>query len=306
MDCMTELVVPFFFVTSGFLLFDKIQNNPDKKKSVVFGYCKRILQLYFIWSAVMLIFKIPEIINNGFDIKKQFIWWGKYFRVLFLIGDYQLWYLIGLVWASILFYFLYRSNKLNKPIIMAILLWIIRIILDCNLYKSLNSPILNEIVKYYNFIFGTTQNGIFAGFVFLVLGCVFAKYKIKITNYTTLFIISIVVTVISFLGLYYSQKSSQMVIAYLTLVIEVAGCFATCIVIPIYNIKTKKLGELSTIIYVSHMSIILLAHRVMELLGVQIIANHTLFVILTTIIIVLIGIIICFVGNKNKIVRKFY
>ena len=183
MDCTTELVVPFFFVTSGFLLFNKINNNPDNKKNIVYGYCKRILQLYLVWSAIMFLFKIPEIINIGFDIERQFTWWIKYFRVLLLIGDYQLWFLLGLVWAIIIFYYLYSNNKLIKPIFLAIILWTIRIILDCNLFKALNSPALDKVVHFYYLFFGTTQNGIFVGFVFLVLGCVFAKYKVKIKKF---------------------------------------------------------------------------------------------------------------------------
>ena len=121
LKCLIDIVVPIFFLISGFFLYDNISSNLDKKNIIIKRYLKRIVVMYLIWETIMFTFRIPEIIKIGFNLKQQVIYWIKFFRVLVIIGDYQLWYLIGLVWAVLLFYALFRKNSLKACIMITVI-----------------------------------------------------------------------------------------------------------------------------------------------------------------------------------------
>lgn len=54
--------VPFFFVISSFLLFQKSENN-DISKATMLHYIKRILLLYALWA----IFNLPHILYSSYQ-----------------------------------------------------------------------------------------------------------------------------------------------------------------------------------------------------------------------------------------------
>ena len=136
--------------------------------------------IYLIWSALMLPFKIPEIMQTGLHLKNQAVFWAKYFRIFLFIGDYQLWYLIGLIWAVILFTLCFKNNRLKPCVIAMGILYLIRILIEC-FPQIINSNVISaNLLQAYMIVFGTTRNGIFVGFIYLMLGVLLAKYKEKL------------------------------------------------------------------------------------------------------------------------------
>ena len=52
-NIVTVIAVPFFFLTSGFLAFKKIDSlDGEKKKTYVVQYLKRLVVMYLIWTVV--------------------------------------------------------------------------------------------------------------------------------------------------------------------------------------------------------------------------------------------------------------
>ena len=52
---VTDLAVPFFFLSSGYLVFEKILDLPKEiQKHRIKVYIKKILQLYITWNILYL------------------------------------------------------------------------------------------------------------------------------------------------------------------------------------------------------------------------------------------------------------
>lgn len=298
--CWIEIIVPFFFVTSGYLIFSKICNDEGNKNKIVFSYLKRILILYLVWQIIMIVFRIPEAIKIGTNFKEQLLYWGKYFRVFVLIGDYQLWYLIGLVWALLIFLLLYRKN-LMICVIAAVILWGIHILIDVH-PDLLNSNIVTSKILYlYNLILGTPRNGLLTGFSFLIVGCLFAKYKKYFVPSIKKCLIMLIIFILFFASLNILQINDYWTVAYLLMPVTVAILFALLITTPFFA-KTRRIGNMSSLIYVSHMFFVLLC-LIIPLCGKL---NILYQCIIVALVVTLFSIVIERLSSRIKILKYLY
>ena len=69
-NTIANLAVPFFFVTSGFLLFRKLANcDADARGEGVKKYLIHIIRMYLIWCVIWIPWKALNFYNTGsFDI----------------------------------------------------------------------------------------------------------------------------------------------------------------------------------------------------------------------------------------------
>lgn len=150
---VARIAVPFYFAAAGFFLFRKIDLN-GFDISIPKNYVFKLLRLLGIWSVL-----------------------------LFVGGKGHLWYLSGLVIAvCFLSILLYKGITLNKLIVIASLLYVIGLLGDP--YYGLLRPLQNHksfdyLIKAYYLVFGTTRNGIFMGFPFLLIGGLIEKKNIS-------------------------------------------------------------------------------------------------------------------------------
>lgn len=99
-DTFSGLAVPFFFISFGFLLGKRVQENnnllPVKKQLV------KILKMYIKWSVIYLPLAIYDYWSQNVTPLKATV---LYFRNLFLGGmhynSWQLWYLLSTVYGLI-------------------------------------------------------------------------------------------------------------------------------------------------------------------------------------------------------------
>lgn len=151
---LCRIAVPFFFVSSGFFLFKKMPLY-DLNTDIIKNYCFKILRLLGIWCVLLVL--------GGID---------------------HLWYLGASVIAIILLsLFLHFGIKFRYICITACLLYIIGLLGDS--YFGIIEPlgkisIFKYIFKAYNFVFSTTRNGVFMGFIFMLMGAAFSRCKINI------------------------------------------------------------------------------------------------------------------------------
>lgn len=111
-----QIVVRFFFVTSGFLLFRRVdEKSPDLGYTV--RYALKILKLYVLWTALYLpIICYSVMIHPGGwieGLKEQIL------QFLFVGSATQLWYLNALIY-SVLLITLLLYLKADKTLIFAI------------------------------------------------------------------------------------------------------------------------------------------------------------------------------------------
>ena len=153
-----RLAVPFYFVCSGFFLFRKMSfdnMNTDRIK----GYCFKILRLIGTWNILL------------------FIGWTEH-----------LWYLGATVVAVILLSLCFHFRiKYSRICLLAGLLYMIGLLGDS--YYGLLVPLENiaffrYLFRSYEFAFETTRNGVFMGFIFILMGAGLSHHEITIKPLT--------------------------------------------------------------------------------------------------------------------------
>lgn len=176
---IARVAVPFYFVTSGYFLFRKI--NPECfDKNITLLYTQRIWKLYLSWTGIYSVPIIYYIILKG----KSGIVSGilDAIRIIFLVGYGQLWYLHATVVAVLAITFLI-SHKFNvkKIVILGACLYAIGLLAQSWFWviKPLqNIDAVWASLKVVRNIISTTRNGIFEGILFMSIGMLFAYKKI--------------------------------------------------------------------------------------------------------------------------------
>ena len=119
-NIITVIAVPFFFLTSGFLAFKKIDSFEEKKK-YVFSYLKRLAVMYMVWSALYFVFVLIKWTRNGFSIYSVL----EYIKDFFFEGSYStIWFLPALFTATLLVYFLRKKLSYKAIFVTACIIYV--------------------------------------------------------------------------------------------------------------------------------------------------------------------------------------
>ncbi|WP_313807219.1 acyltransferase family protein [Flavobacterium sp.] len=158
---ITRIAVPTFFIISGYLLRNKLNDWNYIKK-----YCIRILLLYLVWQLIYL----PDLFYHH-HIK----WFGTKELVLKLIyGYWHLWYLLATVFGVLLLYFSRNWQpklKLITVLLLILMGYLFQLGFKLNIFQHI--PVLKSIYE----IIGTSRNAFFLAFPFLLLGTLFDSWK---------------------------------------------------------------------------------------------------------------------------------
>lgn len=181
-----RLAVPFYFMCTGFLLF-RGMDIKNINRSKLWKYTKKIIKVYIIWTAIYIPMMISDMLHTGHTLSEELLLRIKNF---FFFGSYgQLWYLLATIVSVWLIYICVRLTKsLKVTLLISAILYLIGLIPQVywGIFKDIH------FIKTFFKVIGTTRNGIFFGFFFMVLGMIFAikpiKFSFKTAN--TLFILS--------------------------------------------------------------------------------------------------------------------
>lgn len=155
-----RVAVPFYFVSSVFFLFKK-KPLYQLDNEIIKAYCFKILRILGTWHVL-----------------------------LFAGGTGHLWYLgatvIAVILLSLCFHF---RMKLGYIYGIACGLYLIGLFGDS--YYGIIAPlqnisIFNMLFKGYKLAFSTTRNGIFMGFIFVLMGAAFSSRKMILRTRTAL------------------------------------------------------------------------------------------------------------------------
>ena len=174
-NIICRIAVPFFLVCSGFFIGKTSENDgaiftPNKK------YLKKqfvkIFKLYLIWSLIYLVISMYGWKKTGwFSVFAFFDW----IIALFTKGSYyHLWYLISLLYAIPLVYFIMKKVKKKYYGAIMIVLYVIQVIVYA--YNFIIPESLYGVLKIYNF-FECPFVAITRVLPFLLLGIIISKEK---------------------------------------------------------------------------------------------------------------------------------
>lgn len=236
-----DWAVPFFFVASGFFLWNSHEKHIDQ-------YIKKIIRLYCVWTLVSLPLAI-----YGYAISEN-TWIGcilSYIKYFFFVGklynSYHLWYLLALIYALFVIRIMKKKN-VNIWIILSFsaVVYFIAQILQFGMNHLEDIPyFMSKIVQVYQYVFN--KGGVFTGFLFVSIGMLLAEYHPKIN----IWILLTGTMGLGILSMFSSEFMKQWIIIPEILVLFL---FILSLKLPDSNVWFVC-RKMSTIIYLSHLII---------------------------------------------------
>lgn len=139
---VTVVAVPFFFITSGYLFFSKIETLKGKEKDQYFlKYIKRLVIMYLIWSAIYFVFVLINWIRFG----ATYIDVLQYVKRFFFEGSYStIWFLPALISSITITYLLRKKLSYAQISAIAIPFYVIACLGSSYLGLSEKIPVISH------------------------------------------------------------------------------------------------------------------------------------------------------------------
>ncbi len=298
-----NLAVPFFFVASGFIFFDKLDGVKQNEKQRLKKYILHILKMYIVWCIVWIPWKALYLHSTGWDGVAIL----DYIRDLILVsGGDALWYLPALILSIAVVYGLYTRIQSPKVIVaVATIPYVIGVVISSYYGLFGGAP----VIDWYYAIFKTVDNGIMHGVMFVSIGMYIAKAKPNIVRFRdiTFFIIAFVTIIgeaILINKLAYNRAGECNLIA-----LPIAAYYLIKVILSI-DLRDNKiyayLRDYSTLIYLSHCFIIRTLKLSFEVININV-GNIGLFIITVVLSLIFASSIRYFAKEKNwKFFRLLY
>lgn len=281
---LARIAVPFFFVSSGFLLFRK---NRKFSMKPVRRYIARLLRIYLIWCLIYLPFHIKEIFMNKTGIGYGLLFYCR--NLIFTGGHIHLWYLPALILATCLTAFLLTRHVKPDTIVKIAMVFYALGLLEQSwfgLIRPLENllPSLWDLLKKVQLVIETTRNGLFEGFLFVAMGASIAREGFHVPRGKALkaFLISWLLMLLE--AIFVTQfKLARRYDMYIFLVPVTYFAFGLIVKIRITTGSRifRRLRALSSLVFYNHLWIFWLLTTVMPKYGRDIIASYQAFVFTT-------------------------
>lgn len=299
-----RMVVPIFFMTSGYLLFRKFKDDDEYNKKIIKRYLTRLTKLYILWSILYIPF-ILHTDQQKITLKYIIL---KIWRTIVETSYYQLWYFPALIFGVFLVYILLKYIKVEKILILSIVFYVIGLFGQTYYGVIENIEILNKIFNKYTSLFMTTRNGLFMGFFFVTLGLYFSKKKIviKFKNAMLGFVLSTIAMTIELLLV----SRADWIYNDVTFIFLIPSTFFLFYLITHVKLKEREcyiyLRESSTLIFCVHKMFIDIYTVLFRKLEMSI-NDLSMFIIVAISSIVFSFIVIYLVRKKDiKILKNLY
>lgn len=275
---VTRFAVPFFFTVSGYFLFQKISEQPEKRKDIVVHYLLRLIRFYVIW---FIVFRAVDIALEG-----SFLGVWYYIRQFFFTADGSpLWFMNALIWAVVLVYLMNLWFKKKTIFIIGIVFLTIGYCLSTLLSITEDTEIVNIFKPVIGFI--GIQNGLFFAFPYVAMGALLAEKPIKAENGKNLV----------YIILFFVCLGAESIFAVLKL--KATFTFMWISVVPMTWFTVKLLlsleiksnpihytiRKISTLFYVLHVIVFKLLQRLFVVIHISCIDSMNLIITICTLMI---------------------
>ncbi len=299
---LCNLAVPFFFITSGFLLFRNFREaSPEENRQAVRKYVLHILRMYGIWCVIWLPWKVLNFYNLGhFHLNDLLL----YLRdLLFVSGGDALWYLPALALGVFLVYWLQKKLPFSVIVLISGIFYLFGVAISSWYTLFADLP----LVDWYYRLFSTTSNGLLYGFLFVGLGAYLGNIPRKKTTafYLIGFLVSFATVV---LEAYYIRRfgyNYQGVVECVFVPLCALFLFRLAEHLPLQPRPIyKTLRTYSTLIYLSHCFIIRTLKMICGILDYSV--NPIVLFFATTALSLLFSFCVQRLSASKKWVRAFY
>lgn len=256
-----RIAVPFFFISSSFFLFKKVNkcNTEKEKNQAVKNYCLRILKLYLFWLILSLPYMLDKFLfNSGYDVLTGL---GVFAIKIICFDAFDgAWYLGATIFSALFVYLLSKKVKNSGLLVISIIFYVLAV-LDSTYFN------LFGLQNNANFMFFQANApiylSVFNGFVYFTIGKLFAENENRVSTKVSLIMALLCfalmygeLTLSNYLGLNYATDCFFALLPF--------SCFFFQLVINI-KLKDKKayrfIRKSSTFIYLSHFSILYVFFR---------------------------------------------
>lgn len=183
-ESFVNMAVPFFFLSSGFLLAQKFESSFSSPKNVVIirSYLLKIVKMYVIWTVIYLPMAIYHFISSGKGILKSVL---TYIRGFIFIGEqynsWHLWYLLSTIYALIFILFLlYLKLSPKKIIIVSSIVFLISIGINyLSDYNGTSNVFVELLIRMIKASIGSGK--ILTGMFYIPFGIMLSKRQPNLT-----------------------------------------------------------------------------------------------------------------------------
>jgi surface polysaccharide O-acyltransferase-like enzyme len=233
--------VPFFFMSSGFLVFNETENLYDIK---IWRYLSKIIKLYFIWTLIYMPLTIYDYVKNNNSLTYNIL---LFIRGLFFIGEHYnswiLWYLLSLIYSLLLINILIKCKiRIQVIYLISVLLFVFANVMTALINKidSLDG-FIRTLAQYFQYAFSSGR--LFTGMFYIMTGIIISRYK------NNIYILLSIGVMLFFGNIFMQELYSSISVAVYSIII-----FLLIIHVNFNENKIfRKLREASTVFYFTHM-----------------------------------------------------
>lgn len=264
-----RIAVPLFFMISAYFLFSKMRDaSPDKQKVMLKKFVIRNLQLYFSWFIILLpmtIYLRKEQYFSGGLLENA---WAILRSILFGSSFVASWFIMATIIGVLIIYWLCRILK-KDLFVLVISLVVFCIVTLASSYESvIADTFLFTAITKYKAVSGSFVCSFPAALFWVFIGKLCAEQKLRFKS-TGLLIALIICScgalfaewkfVISLDGSYNNDSYFMLAPLCVLLFLGIQK------IKPTYWEKSVYLRRLSTIIYVTHGSLIPIAGKLISM-----------------------------------------
>lgn len=160
--------VPFFFMVSGFFLYDRQEKNLNKLGVFV----KKTAVLY----GVAILLYLPVNLYTGYFQRKDMV--AQTVKDILIDGTmYHLWYLPAAITGSVICFVCLKYLGMKKTLILTAFLYLIGLMGDSYYGVIKGLPVIGAFFQGLFRVMDYTRNGIFFAPLFFLLGALFKKHR---------------------------------------------------------------------------------------------------------------------------------
>lgn len=289
-NILCRLAVPFFAVCSGYYFaskctFDVRFEKTDENKKVFLKQWKKSIFLYVFWSVLYCIFSVPYWIKSGWFSFHAFVDYG--IGAVTKGSFYHLWYLLGVIYALPLLFFILKIVKTKNCLLVSCILYFIKAV--CYGYRDFMPCKIQALLRMMDKYSGVFD-ALFLLLPLMLMGVYIQKLKGKFVSHKKInvgFLISFALLIVEVMLL---KINGVEKFSYVFFTLPTAYFLFNIIINLKFDFKSTYLGSCSLFIYCVHPMVLNIVDR-----GVN---NTILIFVITCVISTLLGIVYTIIKQR--------